>query len=218
MKQKLFQMCLPLLLVALVFAGCKKEDTTAPTITLVGANPMNVDMGDSFTDPGATATDEEDGDLTSSIVATGTVDVNTAGAYTRTYVVSDAAGNSATATRAVNVNLSRDFILGNYHTTTTCNTFPYNTVSTIPQFLAGSTDSKFIIRPFYYNSGSNGDVSCTISGNTVTVDAGQAPGPIGDGVTGSGTFNSAGTILVMDYTFTPNGGSPTSCSVTYTHD
>ena len=76
-------------------------DTTAPVITLSGNNPMNVIVGSTFTDPGATATDDRDGTLTSSIVTTGTVNANAVGTYTLTYSVSDVAKNKATLTRTV---------------------------------------------------------------------------------------------------------------------
>jgi len=71
-------------------------DTTPPVITLVGSSTINLTVGDSFTDPGATATDDVDGDLTSSISITGTVDTSTVGTYTLTYSVADAAGNDVT--------------------------------------------------------------------------------------------------------------------------
>ena len=79
-------------------------DTTAPVITLLGDNPMTIEVGSTFTDPGATALDVGDGDLTSSIVVTGSVDTSTLGTYTLTYNVSDASGNVADpVTRTVNV-------------------------------------------------------------------------------------------------------------------
>ena len=78
-------------------------DTTAPVITITGANPVDVDLGATYSDAGATATDVHDGDLTSSITVSSNVDTNTAGTYTVTYTVSDAAGNQATETRTVNV-------------------------------------------------------------------------------------------------------------------
>ena len=80
-------------------------DTTAPVITLNGSSTMNLNVGDSFTDPGATASDNVDGNLTSNIVVTGSVDTATEGTYTLNYNVSDAAGNAATqVSRTVNVN------------------------------------------------------------------------------------------------------------------
>ncbi len=77
-----------------------------PTITLLGDNPMNLTVGDTYVEPGATATDPEDGDLTDSIVISGTVNTSIAGTYTITYTVSDNDGNDATETRTVNVRLS----------------------------------------------------------------------------------------------------------------
>ncbi len=78
-------------------------DSDAPTITLNGANPLVITIGNSFTDPGATATDAIDGDLTNDIEVTGTVDVNTLGEYTITYTVTDSSNNTTTATRTVQV-------------------------------------------------------------------------------------------------------------------
>ena len=58
-----------------------------------------------FTDPGATASDNIDGDLTSSITSSGTVNTATEGTYTIDYSVSDAAGNIASVSRTVIVSL-----------------------------------------------------------------------------------------------------------------
>src|SRR3989344_1946647 len=62
---------------------------TPPVITLIGDNPMHLIVGQIFTDPGATSTDKEDGDLTNQIVKTGTVNTAIEGTYTLTYSVSD---------------------------------------------------------------------------------------------------------------------------------
>ena len=80
-------------------------DTTAPTITLTGSSPTSVEVGQSYTDAGATASDNRDGNLTSSIVVAGdTVDTSVVGSYVITYNVTDSAGNAATqVTRTVNV-------------------------------------------------------------------------------------------------------------------
>jgi sugar lactone lactonase YvrE len=75
-------------------------DTTAPTINVLGANPLTVECHTSFTDPGATATDTCAGSLT--VNSSGTVDPNTPGTYTIHYTASDGF-NTATAARIVNV-------------------------------------------------------------------------------------------------------------------
>ena len=72
------------------------EDTTAPEITLIGSTPVELTVGDSYSDAGASALDTVNGDITESIVIGGnTVDTSTAGTYVITYNVSDAAGNAA---------------------------------------------------------------------------------------------------------------------------
>ena len=79
-------------------------DSTAPVIILVGDAAVTHAQGTPYTDAGATAADDVDGDITSSITTSGTVDVDTAGDYTITYSVADAVGNAATAvTRTVTV-------------------------------------------------------------------------------------------------------------------
>jgi hypothetical protein len=57
-------------------------------------------------DPGATATDNKDGNLTSKITITSTVDYSKGGKYEVTYRVADAAGNTAQVTRTVLVSVS----------------------------------------------------------------------------------------------------------------
>ena len=92
-------------------------DTEKPVITLVGDNPLNINVGDTYTEPGATASDNVDGDITSSIVIDNSA-VNTAaaGTYEVTYNVSDAAGNAAdetTRTVIVSEATSNDNLLVN---------------------------------------------------------------------------------------------------------
>jgi hypothetical protein len=81
-------------------------DTTPPVITRIGAATVSHECGNSFTDPGATATDDVDGNITGSIVVGGdTINSNTTpGTYQITYNVMDSSGNAATqVTRTVNV-------------------------------------------------------------------------------------------------------------------
>ena len=77
------------------------SDTTSPIITIQGNNPMILNLNDSFTDPGATATDNND--LTVTVTSTGTVNTSTPGTYTITYSATDTSGNNSTATRTVSV-------------------------------------------------------------------------------------------------------------------
>ncbi|NBT90017.1 MAG: DUF5011 domain-containing protein [Verrucomicrobia bacterium] len=76
-------------------------DTTRPGVTLNGPAVINLYVGDTFTDPGATALDPVDGVLTEDILVTGFVNTAMAGSYTLTYQVQDAAGNLGEAFRTV---------------------------------------------------------------------------------------------------------------------
>ncbi len=76
-------------------------DTTKPVIKIKGKDNIILKINESYTDEGATATDDRDGDLTSKIETIGSVDTKKAGTYKITYTVKDSAGNTATATRTV---------------------------------------------------------------------------------------------------------------------
>jgi hypothetical protein len=72
-------------------------DTTAPVITLAGANPITIERYSTYSEPGATANGGEN------VVITGTVNTNTVGTYTRTYTATDDEDNQSQITRTVNV-------------------------------------------------------------------------------------------------------------------
>jgi hypothetical protein len=76
-------------------------DTTAPVITLSGSATLTHNLGAVYSDAGASASDTRDGSVV--VVSSGTVNVNTVGDYTITYTATDAVGNTATATRTVQV-------------------------------------------------------------------------------------------------------------------
>lgn len=80
-----------------------KLDTLAPVITLLGNNPDTTYLNVAYTDPGATATDNIDGDITSKITVSGTVDTTTIGTYSLWYKVSDMWGNRDSVLRIVRV-------------------------------------------------------------------------------------------------------------------
>ncbi|HEX5749023.1 MAG TPA: kelch repeat-containing protein [Archangium sp.] len=79
-------------------------DTRPPLLTLRGGDSVSLVCGmDTYTDPGATATDVCAGDLSSQVTVSGSVNPNIPGSYTLAYSVKDAAGLEATATRVVEV-------------------------------------------------------------------------------------------------------------------
>jgi hypothetical protein len=75
-----------------------------PTLTLLGPASQTQECASPYTDPGARANDVCDGDLTSAIVRSGSVNPNVLGNYSLTYRVTDPQGQSATpVSRSVSV-------------------------------------------------------------------------------------------------------------------
>ena len=70
-------------------------DVTAPVITLLGSAADTVAQCEVYVDPGATALDNIDGDISGQIIISGTVDESVAGTYTLYYNVDDVTGNPA---------------------------------------------------------------------------------------------------------------------------
>ena len=77
------------------------KDLTPPELILHGESYITLTIGYAFEEPGFTATDNCDGDLTEQVVVTSDVNMYLPGTYTVTYTVTDAAGNTATAVRTV---------------------------------------------------------------------------------------------------------------------
>jgi len=82
-------------------------DRIAPVISLNGEATVAVAAGATYVDPGATATDDIDGDVTESLVTSGSFDTGIVGSYTLSYSVSDRAGNLGTAKRVINVGVNQ---------------------------------------------------------------------------------------------------------------
>lgn len=89
-----------------------EPDMVPPVISLIGAAEVTLSLGAEYTDAGASAYDDQDGDITERIVTTVTSDVYSlteldtaqAGEYIFHYNVSDTAGNAAVeVTRTVTV-------------------------------------------------------------------------------------------------------------------
>lgn len=87
------------------------DDRSAPEIELTGGEYITIPAGESYTDPGYTATDDGDGDVTDQVTVSGMVNPYALGSYTLTYTVTDSYGNTSTAVRTVTVD---DDGSGNY--------------------------------------------------------------------------------------------------------
>jgi hypothetical protein len=84
-----------------VLRTVKVVDTTAPVISLNGSNPMTIELGSSFADPGAKASDNCH--AAPAVTVSGSVNAKAIGTYTLTYSAKDGANNAAAVTRTVKV-------------------------------------------------------------------------------------------------------------------
>ena len=76
-------------------------DTTAPEISINGAEMVTVEALETYTDLGANAADSLEGEI--AVTSESSVTTSALGTYTVTYTAVDSSGNTATATRTVQV-------------------------------------------------------------------------------------------------------------------
>lgn len=157
-------------------------DVTGPVITRTGAATVNVNQGDTYTDLGATALDDFDGNVTANIVTVNPVNTGVLGPYTVTYNVTDASGNVATqVTRTVNV---VDAVAPNAIAITPSTAGPTN---------ADSVDFTVTFDEAVQNLNAAADLTITHSGTAnsgVTITGGPTTYTASvTGITGDGSFN-----------------------------
>ena len=79
------------------------KDPIPPELMLEGDTEMSLTAGHAYEEPGYTATDNCDGELTEKVSVSGSVDIYRAGTYQLEYTVQDQFGNAASAVRTVTV-------------------------------------------------------------------------------------------------------------------
>lgn len=77
------------------------SDTEYPTLSLSGTSTYFLHIGTEYKEPGYSAKDNMDGDLTGQVQVSGRIDNSKAGEYQLTYAVSDKAGNTTRVSRRV---------------------------------------------------------------------------------------------------------------------
>ena len=213
---KRFKLLIPALFIGaglFMVTGCGDDDLSAPSIVLEGDNPQIIDLGDAYTEAGATATDNEDGDISADI-STDASGVNTGVVrkYTVTYTVTDKAGNTAVEERDVWVRATTENYVGFFTVVENCaGSIPaYEIqierinattlrVTNLGDFSAGETVFDMEV------SGDLNDV-VTINGTDATDPSLSctASGELVSGIDGSMSIN-------MSYTF-DDGSSSFTCS------
>lgn len=84
------------------------QDDEKPAITLKGTDHVYVSLNSKYEDPGYTAEDNCDGDLSKQVKVDGSVNASKEGVYTVTYTVKDTGGNEAQVKRTVTVSKKTD--------------------------------------------------------------------------------------------------------------
>lgn len=198
----------------------KKDDESCvylPSIALVGPATVTVQLGDSYQDAGATATNN-DGSSVSVVESSNNVNTNLAGTYQVVYSASNTQG-TVSVTRTVNVVIGADNWVGNWVLSSTCSgtEFPLNTNPIIAEGAQGN--SLEISEMFNYLGIIFGTATANIDGSTITVPQ-QNYDNSGVNITysGTGTMNTEGTIAIVTYTYdnqTIFVGGQGTCIATY---
>ena len=81
-------------------------DRIAPNLQLLGEATIDIPAGVEWLDPGATAIDDIDGDISDQIEIAGTINTSLVGTQRLTYSAKDRAGNTMSAVRTVNVGVN----------------------------------------------------------------------------------------------------------------
>ena len=84
------------------------QDTEAPVLTLKGSRTITIEYNGTYQEPGFTAFDNADGDLTDRVQISGNVNPAVAGIYIIEYTVTDDSGNTAVQQRQVTVKRSQE--------------------------------------------------------------------------------------------------------------
>ncbi|MDO8661438.1 MAG: DUF5011 domain-containing protein [Candidatus Woesearchaeota archaeon] len=208
MKKQIYLAAAVLFTAGMMFiAGCKKDDTTPPAVSLLGSSSITASLQGSLSDPGASADDDEDGDISSSVTSdwsSTNPNLNLKGTYTITYSVSDAAGNTGTATRTVVVVNDADSRTGTYNCTIVSPAWAYTQTIT-----ASTTKNNRILFSKFGDYDNNTGIYADVTGSTVDLPS-QTAVNVGTPATtrtfaGTGTTNTSGFSL--SYTETTSTGS-----------
>jgi hypothetical protein len=218
MKKQILLASGAFLLASVLFVGCKKDDTTNPEITLKGDAAQTVVLNAALTDPGATANDDRDGDLTANITSDYMSKVNKdqTGTYTVTYTVTDEAGNTGTTTRTVTVKNDADKYAGTYTVTENCtgSSGPYTYSQTIT---SSPTINNRVVFSKFGDYSNNTAIYGNITGTTIDVPNQTAIGvgsPAADRNFQGSATNISTSGFTLNYVETTNGTS-TGCSASF---
>jgi len=232
MKKLSFLVCVGL--VAITITSCKKKGCTdngavnfnsnakrddgsclyKPMIKLNGQSPVTINVGSSYADAGATATNKDGSSVT--VTADNQVDTAAVGTYYVNYSATNTNG-TATAQRTVNVVIGAENWTGpTWGLTSTCSATKFP-VSGSPTITAGATAADINIGNFFNLVG--GTATGTIDGAAVTIPQQTINIQLGNiEFSGIGAMNASGTQIQITYTYnntTPLIGGSGTCVAIY---
>lgn len=227
MKKNILNLsAIALIALASVFTGCQKDDVAPPVVTLNGTASQTISLQGTYTELGATATDEEDGAITP--VVSGSVNEDLTGTYTLTYTATDAAGNVGTATRTVIVKNDAEDLAGTYTSASETDIngpYTYNPTGLKPFIVTASTTVNNRVNTNRLGDFDNNTVYLMVTGTTISIPS-QTIASVGSGsatcdvhsrqTDGSGAVTSNGfTLNYNDAKVAPCTGTRTGVAAVF---
>jgi hypothetical protein len=179
---------------------------SAPSLVLTQGDSVIQRLNDQWFDPGYTAIDPEDGNLTAQVQVSGSVNVNLMANYTLTYTVTDSDGLTTTKTRLVRVLNDIIYVNGQFNCTTFSSGPPSIFITTIAASTTVNNDFKmfkisdyFQADPIMSYNPANDSIFMSAQTFTVTSSVGTVPHTF----QGAGKLtNTPGANVTVDITYT----------------
>lgn len=154
---------------ALFLTGCQEKDDLPPVITLKGQDTLFHVLNQVYNDPGVTAIDDTDGDVTAKVYIDNQVDENRVGEYSVTFHVVDEGGNeSIPVSRVVYVYNTGIEYYGGYMASEN-EVFPGQSTCSYPSYIWIDSVINNRIVFFDFACNSNREVYADISDTTIII-------------------------------------------------
>jgi hypothetical protein len=198
--------------------SCFKEDNITPVITLKGDNTFTVIIGNEYIDPGFTAKDNKDGDITYLVKVTDYPNTDLSGVYYTKYNVSDASGNHAKEIiRTVFVSHNNISLSNIYSANGSCDFSYVNNENYFISVEKDESDSKTLYFKGFNNLSQENRIKAVIINNTGEI-LNIPSQTIQDTVySGNGRVNNTGTEIMIDIIRESNAYKD-SCNTTLVRD
>ena len=177
-----------------------------PALVLTQGDSVIQRLNEQWFDPGFTAIDPEDGDLTAQVQVSGSVNVNLMANYILTYTVTDSDGLTTTKTRLVRVLNDVIYVNGQFNCTTFSSGLPSIFITTIAASTTINNDFKMFKISDYFQADPimsfnpvNDSIYMAAQTFTVTSSVGTVPHTF----QGAGKLiNTPGASVTVDITYT----------------